>query len=332
MTIKFTYAGTAMTFQSKKELHVWCDWHIERLGGVAVNSNNDAIGASIFQSLKSGKSMDQAASEFRYTLPPVRDEASGRYLYMLQKNSPETFKGIMKYWHEFGRVEVPLNRNAPPDQIIAAATFIASRASHADIDSASLVDLISEQRVARDELLATRKTYEELMRLRAPADYWQSKSLDHHRSEEEYLNSTIKAAIVFVVLSVFLPILFITNGYQWIVARVGEGRISENIAASVSLASYVLLGLYVLLVTTGLWGLRVLVKLYLSEHHLRADATERLTMTMTYLALTEKGAATDVDRTIILSALFRPSQDGVVKDEGIDPSIPHLLSRALARP
>lgn len=83
--------------------------------------------------------------------------------------------------------------------------------------------------------------------------------------------------------------------------------------------------------TLAFWIGRVLMKLYLSEHHLRNDAEERAVMTTTYLALKHENAATDAERQIILSALFRNAPDGIVKDEGpSDGLLQALLSRASA--
>ena len=53
----------------------------------------------------------------------------------------------------------------------------------------------------------------------------------------------------------------------------------------------------------------------------RSAFDEREVMTSTYLALTKGSAATDdTDRQMILTALFRKSSDGTVKDDsGFDP-------------
>jgi Family of unknown function (DUF6161) len=84
--------------------------------------------------------------------------------------------------------------------------------------------------------------------------------------------------------------------------------------------------------TVAFWIGRLLTKLYLSEHHLRNDAEERATMTTTYLALTSEGAAADADRHIVLSAIFRATPDGIVKDDGpSDASVQGLLSKLLVR-
>jgi hypothetical protein len=46
-----------------------------------------------------------------------------------------------------------------------------------------------------------------------------------------------------------------------------------------------------------------------------------------------EGAASDVDRTIILNALFRNTSDGIIKEDGgLDPSLSAGLARLLAKP
>ena len=81
------------------------------------------------------------------------------------------------------------------------------------------------------------------------------------------------------------------------------------------------------------WAGRLIVKLWLSEHHLRGDAQERAVMTKSYLAMTENDKAQDTDRAIVLSAIFRPAPDGVVKEEGPqDIGLHALMAKLLARP
>jgi hypothetical protein len=64
--------------------------------------------------------------------------------------------------------------------------------------------------------------------------------------------------------------------------------------------------------------LRIIVRLFLSQVHLAADAAERMTMVQTYLSLKEGGSTfKDDDLRLILGALFRPTSDGIVKDDGL---------------
>jgi hypothetical protein len=51
-------------------------------------------------------------------------------------------------------------------------------------------------------------------------------------------------------------------------------------------------------------------------------------MARTYLSLLEGDRlASKEDRQLILQALFRPTSDGIVKDEGIPPSALEFLTR-----
>jgi hypothetical protein len=68
--------------------------------------------------------------------------------------------------------------------------------------------------------------------------------------------------------------------------------------------------------------------MFLSHLHLATDAGERVVMVKTYLSLIEgQGIASDGHRQLILQALFRPAADGIVKDEGIPPTVLELLTR-----
>lgn len=76
------------------------------------------------------------------------------------------------------------------------------------------------------------------------------------------------------------------------------------------------------------WLLRILVRNYLSNSHLRMDMQARSTFVMTYLALiAEGGAIKDDDRALIVSLVFRPITDGLVRDDAAPPGLLELLTR-----
>ena len=81
-------------------------------------------------------------------------------------------------------------------------------------------------------------------------------------------------------------------------------------------APLLFVGLGLVATTFFIWIMRILVRLYLSELHLGIDARERETMLLTYLALTNEGKVEPTDRALVLAPLFRPTADGVVKDDG----------------
>lgn len=166
-----------------------------------------------------------------------------------------------------------------------------------------------------EQITATRKAFEELMRLKAPATYWSTKAEAHATAEKAARGHLI---IFFVLAAVGLAAAFGVTG--WAILRPG---------ATPETPAYVVVSAGLATITgVVFWIGRLLTRLYLSEHHLRKDAQEREIMTTTYLALTKEAAAEDSDRQIILNALFRNSSDGIVKDDGgFDPSLAAAIAR-----
>ncbi len=85
-----------------------------------------------------------------------------------------------------------------------------------------------------------------------------------------------------------------------------------------------------LYLTVFFWVMRIVVRMYMTEHHLGIDAQSRASMAETYLALTKEDAASDQDRAIVLASLFRPVVDGIVKDDGLPAITPAAILSGLA--
>lgn len=166
----------------------------------------------------------------------------------------------------------------------------------------------------------TEETYKSFMSLRAPADYWESKSKEHDDAKK---NDLANVKLYFKILIGVLGVLFILSGL--LIYNVHDAK-NEPVALYVLISG----GLAVLS-TIGFWIGRILTKLYLSEHHLKTDAEERRVMIMTYLAMMEDGSATAEERQIILAAIFRNTADGIVRDDGPpDFALQSLASKLLA--
>lgn len=170
--------------------------------------------------------------------------------------------------------------------------------------------------------------YKEHMGLAAPVKYWKDKATEHENAEYW---ARLWVIFFFPVALAGMAYAFNETGVS-LITSVKESQVPNAppfpnaifIVASAGLAS-----------CAGLvfWVGRLLTKLYLSQHHLKQDAEERATMTETYLALIENGAASEADRQVILSALFRNTPDGIVKEDGgLDPSIAAALGKFLAKP
>lgn len=82
-----------------------------------------------------------------------------------------------------------------------------------------------------------------------------------------------------------------------------------------------------------LWILRLIYRVYLSHRHLALGARERQAFTQAYLAFIKDNVMAPDQVAIVLASLFRPSQDGIVKDDDsgvMDISAASIIAKALA--
>lgn len=198
---------------------------------------------------------------------------------------------------------------------------------------------------ATDELDRLKDTYDKFMSLAAPVKYWESKQKRH--------SNWMKWTGGLLVVCMFLAGCFLNSEIESIgkaaalrqaeTKRQAEiknsnvlkdisvaassanspyaGSSSNPIVEAVEIAASWRLGSFILLATLCFWMLRLLVRIFLSNMHLENDASERVTMAKTYLALLRKGRLPEKeDISMVLAALFRPSGDGIVQDEGVPPS------------
>jgi hypothetical protein len=146
--------------------------------------------------------------------------------------------------------------------------------------------------------------------LKAPVTYWETKAAEHEN------RAFFFGIAVFILM--FLCGVGAFQSLSFVKELVGEG----------GKTNYAGIAVVAVLVTLILWMLRLVVRLFLSQQHLGADARERTAMVKTYLALKEAGVApNNGDLTPVLVALFRPSSDGIVKDEAMPPVLAEILTR-----
>ena len=156
---------------------------------------------------------------------------------------------------------------------------------------------------SKTELVNIENTYDKKLALQSSVKYWEDKGEQHKR-----------LSIIFACMSVIVAVIVSVLFFVEIKNVVGvEQKILDLPVWKVSLV--------ILTAVIGVWVLRILVRILLSHVHLTADATERRTMLMTYLALLREGhGPVDDQKELILQTLFRPSSTGIVKDDGM-PSV-----------
>lgn len=162
----------------------------------------------------------------------------------------------------------------------------------------------------KDEMESLRKTFREEIALRAPAEYWETKRTGHVRM------SWITGVLSFGGIATAAGVL------GWLIHDLLRTATPGTPPETWRLAILVLISVF------AVWGVRLVVRMFLSHLHLSTDAAERVVMVRTYLSLLEGDRlASKEDRQLILQALFRPATDGIVKDEGIPFSLAEVLTR-----
>jgi hypothetical protein len=154
----------------------------------------------------------------------------------------------------------------------------------------------------RDNLEATTKAYEVRMELQAPVAYWRKRALQYR--------SLARRALSLLIIFTVAAVVGLYCLYDSAASHLPTDATTVPYAALFRASAFALL-----MTSIVFWIGRVLLRIYLSAHHLETDAEERRTMVTTFLALTRKSLVTDEDKKFILAALFRPGTDEIVKEE-----------------
>ena len=173
------------------------------------------------------------------------------------------------------------------------------------------------------EMQNLKDAYDKHMSLAAPVEYWETKQKRHFNW---MVVTGLVTAVGMVAAGVLLHCELAAVAQQ---ATSTTTSTKEGVVGVLSAIATWRLGSFLLLATLAFWVLRLLVRIFLSNLHLENDAAERVTMVKTYLALIRDGKLSSDSENLkaVLAALFRPTGDGIVKDEGIPPNMLELLTK-----
>lgn len=146
-------------------------------------------------------------------------------------------------------------------------------------------------------------TYDSQLALRAPATYWGKK----HKRHTNWVTALALGGFLWLIIGVF--------SLHGLAKSVFGLTTIGTVPTWFQVISFSLGALVFVLV------LRSLLRLMMSHVHLSLDAAERQTMIVSYLALVRKGSLKEETLEKVLGAIFRPTGDGIVKDEGVPLSV-----------
>jgi hypothetical protein len=159
------------------------------------------------------------------------------------------------------------------------------------------------------------------LKLQVSYNYWEKQVVSYTNKYWAYFIVSIIVAII-LICSVFIflknnPLVINSTNTELIVVKIASdinntiNNVSEENAFQ--LWEY---GFLILVTTMGIWLIRILIKITLSNYHLSVDANERVIMIKTYLSLLKEGSGFEPnDKKVMLDNIFRPTNFGIIKDE-----------------
>lgn len=175
-------------------------------------------------------------------------------------------------------------------------------------------------------------TYTKQMHLRPMVEIWGMEESENKRLAEFYSKLFYSASASVAILSVLMAYNF--GG------RIGDLFRFNMCPPFISGCTYnhpatgiFFMGVLLLSASIMLWMLRLTHKLFISHRHLAIAARERSAFARAYLAMVHDGTIGKEQDAIVLAALFRPTQEGVLKDDdggAMDISAASILAKALA--
>lgn len=157
---------------------------------------------------------------------------------------------------------------------------------------------------AEEKLNTIERTYKEHMSLRASVKYWSDQET-HHK------NWSIITLIILIVITSLTIGGIIFFGYISIDLASGTEIKLKDIPYAIALKAFIA----ALLLSFAVWAIKICNKSWHIHRHLKQDSRERVTMMKTYLALLSENNLKEKDIELILTSLFRPSYDGIIKDD-----------------
>lgn len=207
------------------------------------------------------------------------------------------------------------------------------------VDAEKKIRVISVQNAkiqkSRDqEFDRLRDLFHTQLRLRAPVKLWEERAKKHKTQSKRAFAGFAGLVVAAIVAGALIPFCFgdyIAGSFFTELCSTSDPPVcSREFSAKGPLTVSGLLIIMSLL----MWAIRLQYRVYLSERHLALDASEKQAFAETFLAIKEGADVSAGSEAIVLASLFRPTQDGIIKDDesGFDLSAASILAKQLGRP
>ncbi|MGJ8611354.1 MAG: DUF6161 domain-containing protein, partial [Octadecabacter sp.] len=180
--------------------------------------------------------------------------------------------------------------------------------------------------------------FETQLRLRAPVKLWDTREIKHSANSNSAMTKFLCAGGVAVAFGLLVPFMFgdyIAGSFSQLICSTPatEDSIAEGCERAFSAKGPVTITGLLLVMSLLMWLARLQYRIHLSERHLALDASEKKAFAETYLAMKQGEDVGKDNEAIVLASLFRPTQDGIIRDDesGMDLSAVAMVAKQFSR-
>ncbi|MBO2545712.1 hypothetical protein J0871_14915 [Salegentibacter sp. BDJ18] len=178
--------------------------------------------------------------------------------------------------------------------------FVKSKKEFTEFDTSS-----------KEKITDLEHTYEELLRLKKPAEYWNQRATKLNKEGWKAIYWLV-GLVAFACVTLYL-LLWLTP----------DGMLLSFIKGQASAIKWSII--YVTFISFLAFGIRALNKVAFSSFHLARDAEEREQLTYVYLSLIKDSAVDEKEKSLIMQSLFSRADTGLLKGDS-GPAMPNDIS------
>jgi hypothetical protein len=165
--------------------------------------------------------------------------------------------------------------------------------------------------ITKEKISDLEHTYEELLRLKKPAEYWNQRATKLNKEGWKAIYWLV-GLVAFACVTLYL-LLWLTP----------DGMLLSFIKGQASAIKWSII--YVTFISFLAYGIRALNKVAFSSFHLARDAEEREQLTYVYLSLIKDSAVDEKEKSLIMQSLFSRAETGLLKGDS-GPAMPNDIS------
>ena len=154
------------------------------------------------------------------------------------------------------------------------------------------------------------KTYEEMLRLKKPAEYWKKRA-EKLNKEGWYATKSMICLIIIASITLYILLIIAPDGMLKSFAQDTSAAIKWSIV-------------YIMFISLMVYGIRVTHRIAFSSFHLARDAEEREQLTHVYLAMIKDNEISQEEKNLIIQSLFSRADTGLLKEDS-SPTMPNDL-------